>query len=160
MRLVVVGGQIWLVDVGRGQSLRGRVGWRKVGLRLKRIALWRIALDLRRRRVLRGGTLVLRRVAIGHLRRVGRLSLWRGGLVRVTAGVVRGSHQLCRWSRRLNLCNSSDPYGTSPLGRHVSVTSVFPRNSPWASGMASENMQYICRCIHVAESTLFAVTVV
>ena len=87
--LVVVGGLILLVDVGWRRPLR-RVGWRKVGLR--RIALGRISLD-RRRRVLRGGALVLRRVAIGHLRRVDRLSLWLVGLLAMV-GVVRGSHRV------------------------------------------------------------------
>ena len=86
LRLVGVGGKT-LIDVRRRQPLR-RVGWRKVGLSLRGIALGRIALD-RRRRVLRGGALVLRRVAIVHLGRVGRLSLWLVGLL---VGVVRGSH--------------------------------------------------------------------
>ena len=89
LRLVVVGGLILLVDVDVGwrRPLR-RVGWRKVGLR--GIALGRIALD-RRRRVLRGGALVLRRVAIGHLGRVDRLSFWLVGLL---VGMTRGGHSL------------------------------------------------------------------
>ena len=53
------------------------VCWRKVGLGLRWTAFQRIASG-RRRRVLRRGTVVHgRRVAIGHLRRVGHLFLLR-----------------------------------------------------------------------------------
>ena len=89
LQLVAVGGLIRLIDVRwRRSLLQRRVGRRKV-VCLWRIALRRIALD-RRWRVRRGGALVLRRrVAIGHLRRVGRLAWWLVGLL---GGVVRARH--------------------------------------------------------------------
>ena len=92
LRLVAVGGLIRFVDIRWRRSLfKRRVGRRKV-VCLRRIALWRIAL-YRRRRVRRGaGALVLKRlVAIGHWRRVGRLSRWLVGLL---GGVVRGRHRI------------------------------------------------------------------
>ena len=91
LRLVAVGGLIWFIDVRWRRSLfKCRVGWRDV-VCLRRIALRRIDLD-RRRRVRRGaGALVLGRlVAMGHLRRVGRLYRWLVGLL---GGVVRGRHR-------------------------------------------------------------------